>query len=134
MCQTPIGTIIQRWSLGRTVRRSLSHVSFASIFCSPASPFASLDWGRCTRKGTTLYLHVFNWPSDGTLPVPLRNQVKGARLLADPSKPLTVSASSDGVRIRLPARAPDAIAMVVALQLAGEPQVIAASSASTLVR
>ncbi len=106
-------------------------VNGEAIYATTASPFASLDWGRCTRKGTTLYLHVFNWPSDGTLLVPLQNQVAGARLLADPSQMLGVSTSSDGVRIRLPARAPDAIATVVALQITGEPRVIAASSSKT---
>ena len=25
-------------------------------------PFSYLSWGRSTRKGQTLYLHVFNWP------------------------------------------------------------------------
>ena len=105
-------------------------VNGEAIYGTTASPFANLDWGRCTRKGTTLYLHIFNWPSDGTLLVPLQNQVSSARLLADPSHPLAVSASSDGVRIRLPAR-PDAIATVLALQITGEPHVIAASSSKT---
>jgi len=109
-------------------------VNGAAIYGTTASPFASLDWGRCTRKGTILYLHIFNWPHDGTLLVPLRNQVSGARLLADPSDPLAVSVSSDGVRIRLPARAPDAMATVLALQITGEPQVIAASSSKTSER
>jgi alpha-L-fucosidase len=106
-------------------------VNGAAIYGTTASPFASLDWGRCTRKGTTLYLHIFNWPSDGTLLVPLQNQAGGARLLADPSHTLAVSTSSDGVRIRLPARAPDAVATVVALQITGEPHVSAASSSKT---
>jgi alpha-L-fucosidase len=37
-------------------------------------PLAKLEWGRCTKKvaagGTTLYLHVFDWPKDGKLLVP----------------------------------------------------------------
>jgi alpha-L-fucosidase len=98
-----------------------------AIYGTTASPFTSLDWGRCTRKGTTLYLHIFKWPNDGTLLVPLQNQASSTRLLADPSHTLAVSASFDGVRIRLPAKAPDAIATVIALQITGEPQVIAAS-------
>jgi alpha-L-fucosidase len=109
-------------------------VNGEAIYGTTASPFASLDWGRCTRKGATLYLHIFNWPKDGTLLVPLRNQASGARLLADPSHPLAVSTSSDGLCVRLPAQAPDAIATVVALQVTGEPQVIAASSAKTSER
>ncbi len=106
-------------------------VNGEAIYGTTASPFAKLDWGRCTRKGTTLYLHIFNWPGDGTLLVPLRNQANSARLLANPSDPLAASESSDGVRIRLPARAPDAIASVVAVQIAGEPQVIAGVSSKS---
>jgi len=106
-------------------------VNGEAIYGTTASPFAALDWGRCTRKGTTLYLHVFNWPQDGTLLIPLRNQASSARLLADPSQPLPVSVSADGIRIRLPASAPDAIAAVVALQITGEPDVIAAASSGT---
>jgi alpha-L-fucosidase len=106
-------------------------VNSEAIYGTTASPFARLDWGRCTRKGTTLYLHIFQWPKDGALLVPLQNQVSSARLLADPGHPLAVTVSSDGVRVRLPASAPDAIATVVALQIAGEPQVIGASSSKT---
>jgi alpha-L-fucosidase len=47
-------------------------VNGKAIHGTTASPFATqLAWGRCTRKGNTLYLHVFNWPADGILSVPL---------------------------------------------------------------
>ena len=49
-------------------------VNSESIYDTTASPFGKLPWGRCTRKavddGTLLYLHVFDWPDDGELPVP----------------------------------------------------------------
>jgi hypothetical protein len=57
--------------------------------------------------------------------VPLRNKVGRAALLAQPDAKTAVSASPAGVRIQLPARAPDAIATVIALPVEGEPQVIA---------
>jgi alpha-L-fucosidase len=109
----------------------------AAIYGTVASPFAKLDWGRCTRlrqgyggqarKAETLYLHVFNWPADGSLLVPLKNKVGRATLLAQPGQKISTTASPEGVRLKLPARASDPIASVIAIQIDGEPQVIAAA-------
>ncbi len=95
-----------------------------SIHGTTASPFAELAWGRCTRKGRTLYLHVFNWPPDGVLVVPLQNRVVEARLLGSPTR-LEATPGGDAVRLRLPVTAPNPIASVIALQIDGEPQVAA---------
>ncbi|MFW5836265.1 MAG: alpha-L-fucosidase, partial [bacterium] len=35
-----------------------------SIYGSKAGPLQGLTWGRTTAKGSTVYLHVFDWPSD----------------------------------------------------------------------
>jgi alpha-L-fucosidase len=98
-------------------------VNRASIVGTSPSPFAKLDWGRCTTKlgdkGGTLYLHVFDWPADGRLTVPgLQNQVTGARLLGGGA----VKAVSEGtqVTLTLPKAAPDAIDSVIALKFAGK--------------
>ncbi len=49
-------------------------VNGESIYGTEASPFFKLPWGRCTSRktseGTTLYLHVFNWPENNLLRVP----------------------------------------------------------------
>ena len=49
-------------------------VNSESIYGTTASPFFKLTWGRCTTKehkdGTSLFLHVFDWPKDGQLAVP----------------------------------------------------------------
>ena len=39
-----------------------------SIYGTTGSPLGRLEWGRCTTKKGKLYLHVFNWPSDGQTP------------------------------------------------------------------
>jgi alpha-L-fucosidase len=97
-----------------------------SIWGTQASPFAKTPWGRCTQKltdgGATLYLHVFQWPSDGQLLVPgLRNKVAGAYLLADAGKKaLTTEAVESGVCVQVPSAAPDPNCSVVVLQVAGE--------------
>ncbi len=46
-----------------------------SIYDTVASPLGAIPWGRCTAKEVDgkwrLYLHVFDWPTDGRLRVPL---------------------------------------------------------------
>jgi alpha-L-fucosidase len=100
-------------------------VNHESIYETTASPFARLPfYGRATVKGSTLYLHIFEWPSGGRLRVPgLKNIVHRARLLANPAAPVTTVRDGDDLLITLPAQAPDAIASVVALQLDGAPAV-----------
>ncbi len=61
-----------------------------AIYGTTASPVPYLSWGRATRKGNVLYLHVFDWPADGQLRVPMQCQVTGAHLLARPDEPLQV--------------------------------------------
>lgn len=101
-----------------------------AIYATTASPFRKLPWGRCTKKttnaGATLYLHVFNWPTDGKLIVPgLKSKVTGAYLLSDPSKkPLKVAAADEAVSIAVPASAPDAICSVVVCQVQGPIEVV----------
>ena len=100
-------------------------VNGEAIYGTSASPFKKLPWGRCTQKHGKLYLHVFDWPKDGELVVPgLKNQVTKAYLLADGDRsPLTVTASDEGVTVKLPAAAADKIAAVVVLEIEGKPEV-----------
>lgn len=95
-----------------------------SIYATSPSPFRRLAWGRCTMKPGVLYLHVFDWPKDGKLLVPLTSRVTKAALLAQPDTPLAVEASDKGATITVPAAAPDAIDTVIAAQIEGEPQII----------
>jgi alpha-L-fucosidase len=96
-----------------------------SIYGTAASPFAKLDWGRCTRKPGTLYLHVFDWPKDGRLVVPgLENKTRNAYLLADKDhKPLVVARAEKDIVISVPPAAPDPIDTVVVLEIEGDPRV-----------
>jgi len=99
-------------------------VNSDAIYETTASPFARLPfYGRATVKGSTLYLHVFNWPKDGKLRVPgLNNLVHKAYLLADRTANITTARDGDDIVISLPAQAPDDTASVIALQLDGTPQ------------
>ena len=97
-------------------------VNSESIYGTTASPFAKTPWGRATRKPGKLYLHIYNWPANGALEIPLRNEIKSARLLADPAAKVTVSRSGDAARLALPSAAPDSIASVIALEIEGALQ------------
>jgi alpha-L-fucosidase len=109
-------------------------VNGASIYGTTAGPFARLSYGVATRKGNTLYLHVFDWPSNQELRVPLRSAVTRAYLLQQPNAALKVRTEADRVVIDVPKTAPDAAATVVALELGAEPVVLPLPTAGSAVR
>ncbi len=104
-------------------------VNGEAIYGTTASPTSRPEWGRITKKvrgdGTTLYLHVFDWPSDGMLPVKVANEVVNCYLLSDASRKFDVDSSEKtGLTVRLTGQAPDPIASVVVLKLRGDPNVL----------
>ncbi len=102
-------------------------VNGEAVYGTTASPLGRLTFdGRCTQKPGVLYLHVFTWPKDGQLVVPVANQVKRAYRLADARrKALGVSTSERGVTIAVGGQAIDPIDTVVALEIEGEPKLTA---------
>jgi len=92
-----------------------------SIYGTTAGPFPNLSWGRATRKGQELFLHVQTWPSNGLLRVPLANKISAAVLLTQPDKQLEVRNEGNVTLVSLPATAPDAVGSVVRLDFEGEP-------------
>jgi alpha-L-fucosidase len=101
-----------------------------SVYGAGASPFNRMPFdGRCTQKPGTLYLHVFTWPNDNQVLVPIANKVKRAYLLADPRREaLEVTVSQDGVTIKPRAQNLDPIDAVIALEIEGEPKLLAVAS------
>lgn len=99
-----------------------------AIHGTSASPFKKLSWGRCTKKareggGTTLYLHVFDWPEDGKLLVPgLKGTPARTRILAT-SASVANQSSDAGLSLLLPLPAPDPIATVIAIEFDREPTI-----------
>jgi alpha-L-fucosidase len=58
-------------------------VNGESIRGTTRTPLPVQTWGESTRKGNTLYLHVFDWLKDGKLTVAgLKSNIKSAKLLA----------------------------------------------------
>jgi alpha-L-fucosidase len=124
----PDGMVDRLTEMGKWVRKNQE-----SIYSTSAGPFSHLSWGCATRKGDKLYLHVFEWPEDGVLRVPLNNTVKGAWLLTSPSEGLQTSAGKNRISIRVPARPVDEADTVVVLQIEGEPSVAPLPTAGATV-
>lgn len=94
-----------------------------AIYATSPSPFKKLDWGRCTKvlnkNGATLYLHVFDWPSNGKLVVPgLKNQIEGASMLVG-GKKLAAARTAEGVSIDVPANPENPISTTIVLKVKG---------------
>ncbi|MGQ1786146.1 alpha-L-fucosidase [Saccharicrinis sp. GN24d3] len=96
-----------------------------SIYGTEKGPHYLLEWGTCTRKGTTLYYQVFDWPKNGELLIPgLKTKVKSATFLADKKgNPLEMRRDGDDVIVNLPSVPPYEIANVIKMKLAGIPVV-----------
>ncbi|MGA2328272.1 MAG: alpha-L-fucosidase [Bryobacteraceae bacterium] len=107
-------------------------VNGESIYSTTANPYPyELLWGVITKRPGKLYLHVFEWPKRELVIYGLKSKIKRAYLLADAArKPLGVKQDTHRalghyeLRIDLPAAAPDPSDSVVALDLAGEPEVV----------
>lgn len=91
-----------------------------SIYATTASPFRRLPWGRATQKPGKLYLNVFTWPTDGALVVPMRGTAGKAYLLNAPATALPIRATPEGLRITVPATAPDPVSSVIVLEGVGK--------------
>jgi alpha-L-fucosidase len=109
-------------------------VNGEAIRGTKASPFTrKMPWGRVTMKhpvtsgaqATTLYLHVFDWPADGTLRLDgISNDASGARVLGGADR--SPAARQDGGSIvvtGLGAAPVDADCTVVQVDVRGVPQV-----------
>ncbi|MBT2762319.1 alpha-L-fucosidase [Paenibacillus sp. ISL-20] len=100
-----------------------------AVYGTSASPFPyELEWGAITVKGNTLFLHVYNryWPTEELLLNGVRNTVKKAYLLTDPSTgslPVQQSYRPEtdhhAMRIRLPELPPEDHVSVIALEVEG---------------
>ncbi|CAH1202038.1 hypothetical protein PAECIP111891_01897 [Paenibacillus allorhizoplanae] len=99
-------------------------VNGESIYGSQGSPIGRTPWGRCTLKGNTLYLHVWDWPARGELLLPgLLNPIQKCYLLGDSSKrsfPHQLLNDCGDHIIHLPSEALDPICTVVAVEFQGE--------------
>ncbi|MEN9840703.1 MAG: hypothetical protein RL376_503, partial [Verrucomicrobiota bacterium] len=97
-------------------------VNGASIRGTSRTPLAVQAWGESTRKGDSLYLHVFDWPKSGRLVVSgLRTGVRRAFLLSSPDQPLANLRVGPDLVVTVPPAAPDAASSVVVLECESAP-------------
>jgi len=94
-------------------------VNGESIYQTTASPFTRPAWGRCTKKGSTLYAHIFEWPKEGLLKIPqLKQKVLKAVLLTEGGdRVLRFRLASTYISVDLPEKAPNAMDSVIRLEL-----------------
>jgi hypothetical protein len=113
-------------------------VNGESIRGTTRTPLPVQTWGESTRKGDYLYLHVFNWPTNGKLIVGgLKSNAQRAYLLIDDHFPIdekpinsdneyrrlsVVRSDPLDVTITVPSYAPDKVDSVVVLSYIGEIQ------------
>ncbi|MHC4245101.1 MAG: alpha-L-fucosidase, partial [Planctomycetota bacterium] len=82
-----------------------------AIYGTTASPFERPSWGRYTRKTGKLYVHVFQWPKNGTLHIHVgQMNVTRVYLLADLNRTLlNTDKRHDTLIVHIPGKAPDDI-------------------------
>jgi len=100
-----------------------------AIYNTQASPFPYLSWGRATRNGQKLYLHIFDWPENGKLVLPLKNKIKRAVFLANNKVNIKITKKNDVSILNLPVFSPDKNVSVIEVEFEGlTPEVLEAPS------
>jgi len=90
------------------------------IYGTGASPWQhALPWGDVTTNENSLFLSVFEWPTDGKLYLPgLKSEIKSAELLyADKTKKLSFKKENDWILFDVPFQPADFPASVIELKL-----------------
>jgi alpha-L-fucosidase len=86
----------------------------ASLYGTTYTPMLGQPWGRATRNGDTLYLHIFDWPADGILVVDeFPGTARSANLFAGDA--LDYRQFGRRLEIAVPANSPDPDIAVLAI-------------------
>jgi alpha-L-fucosidase len=100
-------------------------VNGEAIHATEASPFPRrLSWGRVTQKatkqgGTSLYLHVWDWPADGKILLPTLKEVPANGTMLKSGATVTAGRTADGILVQLPMVATDTDVSVARLDFSG---------------
>lgn len=120
----PDSSVVRLKQIGRWMQQNGE-----SIYGTSTSPFFKLPWGRCTSKktdgGTSLYLHVFDWPKDGELRIPdVKQRVKNVFLLTNPKQKFVYKFEGGDLSIHTPSVIFDLVNTVVVVKTKGKLEVI----------
>jgi alpha-L-fucosidase len=88
-----------------------------SIYGTRGGPLAPHPWGVTTRKGSTVYVHVFDWPDANLLLPDLGEPVRAARFLKD-GRAAKLTPTPHGLILSIPRDVVDENDTVVAVDLA----------------
>lgn len=101
-----------------------------SIYGSDKGPHYLLRWGACTRRGNTLYYHIYHWPKDSKLVIPGLNEgmknagIRQISFLGQPAgETVSFQQSGGNVVVDVPAKSPDPLMSVLKVQLDKPPVV-----------
>jgi len=87
-----------------------------SIYGSTYTPLQGSTWGQATRKGSRVYLHIFDWPSEPKLEIDLfPGTVKAVHLIS--GKPLAFSQNGQQLEIAIPHQPPDPDVSVIVVMI-----------------
>ena len=96
-----------------------------AVYGTQAGPFTRrLPWGRTSQKrlstgGTALYLHLWEWPSEGQVLLPgLRSVPDSGRMLVGGAA-VSIRTADDGIAVHLPDAAKNEPASIVVLEFPG---------------
>jgi alpha-L-fucosidase len=88
-----------------------------SIYGTRGGPLANGDWGGCTRRANTVYLHILNWPGETLNLPPLEAAVVGCTVLTGGTA--TVAQDEAGLTVRLSLDQRDRYDTIIKLEMAG---------------
>lgn len=92
-----------------------------SIYGTTRNPFSKTpSWGTYTRKGKTVYVHVWKWPKNGTLTVAAykKLKLKKAVLQNNNRSRLKTTVKGKKITIKVPKKAPNKKDTVIVMQYA----------------
>ncbi|MEM9398651.1 MAG: alpha-L-fucosidase [Verrucomicrobiota bacterium] len=96
------------------------------IYHADPSPWNyGMPWGDITANGSKLFLSVFDWPASGQLFLAgLKTEIKNAKILQgkEKSEAIGFEQNEGWTRFTLPDKAPEKLASVIELELAGAPE------------
>jgi alpha-L-fucosidase len=94
-----------------------------SIYGTTRSPYsAPPSWGRFTKKDGKLFVHVFNWPTNGVLKfISLENKIKKIYLLNKQDSLLKYKNEQGFTTVFVPQSAPNPINTVIVVETVGLP-------------
>ena len=92
-----------------------------SIYGTTRSPISKEpSWGTYTRKGKTVYTHVFQWPKNKKITVSRykSKKLKKAYILSKPNTKLKYTVKGKKITIQVPKNAPNKKDTVIVMEYA----------------